>query len=138
MDSAPSTVPTPVIPRPLYECATIVRVRDVRAGAIVHIFNTQAGSTMDRIINANPQQVYYSSQADIRVYPALKAGDIVYAVQIGCNITSDKSNQISVQGYSGEPHPPSIAIPLDSCNCGFVSVTDVIPGARVDIFVNDV
>jgi hypothetical protein len=97
MDSAPSKVPTPVIPRPLYECATIVRVRDVRAGAIVHIFNTQAGSTMDRIINANPQQVYYSSQADIRVYPALKAGDIVYAVQIGCNITSDKSNQISVQ-----------------------------------------
>jgi photosystem II stability/assembly factor-like uncharacterized protein len=138
VDSAPLTVLPVTIPGPLYECATMVRVRNIRAGAIVHIFNTQAGSTQAIIINANPQEVYYSSQADIRVYPALKAGDVVYAVQIGCNITSDKSNQILVQGHPGEPNPPSISTPLDSCNCEVIPVTNVIPGAQVDVFVNDV
>ena len=138
VDTAPSTVSTVEVPGPLYECATVVRVTNIRAGAIVHIFNIQSGSTQAIIINANPQEVYYSSQADIRVYPALKAGDLVYAVQIGCNITSDKSNQILVQGYPGEPNPPSIATPLDNCDCEVVSVTNVIPGAQVDVFVNDV
>jgi photosystem II stability/assembly factor-like uncharacterized protein len=136
VDNAPLTVPPVEIPGPLYECATIVRVKGIRAGAIVHIFNTQSGSTEERIINANPQEVYYSSQADIRVYPALETGDLVYAIQIGCSIPSDKSNVISVEGFSGEPWPPIIISPLDSCDCGTISVTNVIPGAQVDIFVN--
>jgi hypothetical protein len=141
VEAAPASLPTPVIPGPLYECATVVRVLDLHPGVIVGVFSEQQpGGPI------NAPQPYYASSPGISVVPpligvdisvpALRLGDRIWAVQLGCGLVSAESTHVDVGPLPGEvERPPLPVAPLDQCMRA-VAVRDVLPGALVDVRVN--
>ncbi len=129
VDPQPAALPTPVIPGPLYECAASLRVTNLHPGSRVDVYSTLLGAPI------SSQQVN-STQADIPVAPQLISGDQVYAMQIGCGLTSAKSAAVAVMPIV-KPGLPQVEMPVEDCMRS-VTVTNVIPGARVDVYVGDV
>jgi hypothetical protein len=73
--------------------------------------------------------------ADIPVSPQLIKGDHIYAVQHGCGLVSSKSAAVPVQPLP-RPGVPAIAPPVETCMKS-VTVSNVLPGAHVDVYVNN-
>jgi hypothetical protein len=77
-----------------------------------------------------------ASEVDVPVAPLLIANDSIFAVQRGCGLVSSHSNTVIV-GRIERLGAPRVAEPLYSCE-NSVRVVDVVPGARVDVYVNGV
>jgi len=127
VDPAPSSLPKPKVQDPLFECAAVVWVRNLHPGGRVYVHSTMLGGPIG-------EQQVFTTEADVGVAPLLIQGDEIFAVQRGCGLVSSQSDPVKVQGLEDLP-PPRVAEPLYSCVAG-VLVTDVVPGARVDVYVN--
>ena len=124
---APISISAPVMAQPLVECAASVYVTDLEPGAHVQLFSKQLGAPIGEVFAI-------SKSHTISVAPALIVGDQITAVQTGCGHTSH-SRPVEVQGLGNLPAPTIQPLPTDGART--VSVRDVVPGARVDLYVND-
>jgi hypothetical protein len=127
VDPAPGSLPTPKVHDPLFECAAVVRVSNLHPGARVYVYSTFLGAPIG-------EKQVYTTEADVSVAPLLMKGDKIFAVQHGCGLVSSKSASVQVQAVKELP-APKVAKPLYACQGG-VTVVNVVPGARVDVFVN--
>ena len=129
VDKAPASLPTPVLHQPLYECGAAVRVSNLHVGARVYVYSTLLGAPIG-------ERTADAAEVDVPVAPLLIATDKIFAVQRGCGLVSSKSNPVDV-GKLERLKPPRVAEPLYSCEHA-VRVVDVVPGARVDVYVNGI
>jgi outer membrane protein assembly factor BamB len=129
VDAAPAAMPTPQVPGPLYACSSVVRVENLHVGARVYVFSTLLGAEIG-------DTQAFATTVDVPVAPLLIQGDRIYAFQIGCGHTSH--NSAPPQPVQHEPalHAPQVAGPLDDCMTA-VPVSLVVPGAQVNIYVNN-
>lgn len=129
VDPAPASLPKPKVHDPLYECGAAVRVSKLHVGARVYVYSTMLGAPIgERWADAE--------QVDVAVAPLLIEGDKIYAIQRGCGLVSSKSDSVVV-GKIKELRPPKVVEPLYSCE-SLVRVVQVVPGARVDVYVNGI
>ena len=129
VDKAPSSLPTPKVQDPLFECAAVVRVSNLHPGSRVYVFSTLLGAPIG-------EKQTYATETDVSVAPLLIKGDRIFAVQRGCGLVSSKSAEVEVRAVRELP-PPKVAKPLYSCE-SIVRVDNVVPGARVDVYVNGI
>lgn len=125
VDRRPTRLPAPVVVGPLYVCGSVVRVRNLKPGVKVSVISTLLGAPIG-------EQVVFATEADIEVAPLLIEGDDIFAVQTGCG--SSRSRPEPVLPLP-ELQPPEIQRPLNDCLTA-VTVAGVVPGARVDVYVN--
>lgn len=123
----PAALSIPVIPGPLVECATCLRLTHLTPGAAVAVLSTALSGP---IASAH----VYAEEAEITLWWPLIAQDRVSAVQIACGRTSDESEVAEVHGMPALV-TPSVQSPLYA-GAMSIDVTDVIPGATVDVYVN--
>jgi outer membrane protein assembly factor BamB len=128
VDPAPAGMPTPKLPGPLFECASLVRVENIHIGAKVRVFSTLLGAEIG-------EKQAFTDPVDVPVAPLLIAGDHIFAVQIGCGHTSKKSAAVLVKP-APKLNVPKIKPPVDDCMTS-VPVEAVVPGAFVDVYVNN-
>jgi hypothetical protein len=126
VDPVPASLPTPKVTEPLFECATVVHVENLHPGSRVYVVSAAVGEI--------GQKQVFNTEEDVTVAPLLAAGDKIHAYAIGCGMTSPNSAQVTVKQLD-RLRPPKVAEPLYSCQT-HVKVTDVVPGAWVDIYVN--
>ena len=119
--AAPSA--PPVITKPLFQCASVIRVTGIHPGSLVEV-----RSAMNGLIGF---KTVYAPAADIPVAPQLVAGDSITAIQIGCGHTSHASAAVVVQTLA-DLLPP-VVLPITNC-ARSVRVSQVTPGAIVDVF----
>jgi outer membrane protein assembly factor BamB len=128
VDPAPAAMPTPQVPGPIFECGAVVRVRNLHVGARVTVFSTLLGAEIG-------DQQAFDTTVDVPVAPLLIKGDHIFAVQVGCGLVSQHSARQLVR-----PEPklnaPRVNPPLDDCMSA-MPVSQVIPGAFVDVYVNN-
>lgn len=128
VDDAPEHLEPPRIHPEPYECGTVVHVEDCHPGTRVYVYSQRLGAPI------GSTQVY-DTETDVEVAPTLQAGDELYAVARGCGDESDPSGTVPVHDLDELP-PPTVEQPDD---CGDdVVVTDVVPGARVEVHVDGV
>lgn len=129
VDKAPASLPTPKVHDPLFECGAAVRVSNLHVGARVYVYSSLLGAPIG-------ERTAHAVEVDVPVAPLLIAGDKIFAVQRGCGLVSSKS-MVVVVGKIEKLKAPHVAEPLFSCE-NAVRVTDVVPGARVDVYVNGI
>ncbi|MFN0193688.1 MAG: galactose oxidase-like domain-containing protein, partial [Aestuariivirga sp.] len=129
VSKAPISLPTPKILDPIFECGAAVRVINVHIGARVYIYSSKLGAPIG-------SRVADAAELDVPVAPLLIANDKIFAVQKGCGLVSSKSPSVVV-GRTERVLPPRIEEPLYACQGG-VFVVDLVPGARVDVFINGI
>jgi hypothetical protein len=129
VDKAPASLPKPKVHEPLFECGAAVRVSNLHVGARVYVYSSMLGAPIgERTVDA--------VEVDVPVAPLLIENDKIYAVQRGCGLVSSKSDAVVV-GKTERLKAPRVAEPLYSCE-NIVRVVDVVPGARVDVYVNGI
>jgi hypothetical protein len=129
VDPAPASLPKPKVHEPLFECGAAVRVSNLHVGARVYVYSSMLGAPIgERTVDAD--------EVDVPVAPLLIASDKIFAIQRGCGLVSSKSNTVVV-GKIERLHAPRVVVPLYSCE-NAVRVVDVVPGARVDVYVNGI
>ncbi|MEQ1636559.1 MAG: galactose oxidase-like domain-containing protein [Methylococcales bacterium] len=129
VDKAPESLPKPKVHEPLFECGAAVRVSNLHVGARVFVYSSMLGAPIgERTANAD--------EVDVPVAPLLIENDKIYAVQRGCGLVSSKSDAVVV-GKTERLKAPRVAEPLYSCE-NIVRVVDVVPGARVDVYINGI
>lgn len=129
VDPAPGALPTPKVHEPLFECGAAVRVSNLHVGGRVYVMSSFLGAPIgERTANA--------VEVDVAVAPLLIKDDKIFAVQRGCGLVSSESDPVVVQEHE-RLRPPRVVAPLYSCETS-VSVADVVPGARVDVYVDGV
>jgi hypothetical protein len=124
VNSVAATVTPPAIAKPIYECASVIRVTDIHPGSMVEIESVKFGLIGFKTV--------YATASDIPVAPQLVAGDTITAIQIGCGHTSGPSPPATVQTFA-DLQPP-VVLPITNC-AHSVRVSQVTPGAIVDVFV---
>ena len=129
VDKAPSSLPRPKVHAPLFECGAAVRVSNLHVGARVYVYSTLLGAPIG-------ERTADAAEVDVPVAPLLIANDKIFAVQRGCGLVSSKSTSVVVGKIERLP-APRVAEPLYSCE-NAVRVLDVVPGARVDVYVNGI
>ncbi|MGQ0779081.1 MAG: galactose oxidase-like domain-containing protein [Pseudonocardiales bacterium] len=129
VDKAPSELPTPKVHDPLFECGAAVRVNNLHVGARVYVYSSLLGAPIG-------ERTADGAEVDVPVAPLLVENDEIYAVQRGCGLVSSKSDPVRV-GPIERLQPPTVVEPLYSCESA-VRVADVVPGARVDVYVDGV
>jgi hypothetical protein len=129
VDPAPKSLPTPKIQEPLFECGAAVRVSNLQVGCRVYVISSLLGAPIG-------EQTADAAEVDVMVAPLLIRDDKIFAVQRGCGLVSSKSDLVTV-GVIERLQQPRILEPLYSCSVG-VHVGDVVPGARVDVYVNGI
>jgi hypothetical protein len=121
VDPAPANIPSPVVPGPLHECGAAVRVTNLHVGAGVYVFSTILGGEIG-------DAQAFATTVDVGVAPLLIKGDHIFAIQIGCGLTSHQSAHTLVL-----PAPalniPIVGSPLNDCMTA-VPVTQVVSRAR--------
>ncbi|MBJ7599080.1 hypothetical protein [Candidatus Nephthysia bennettiae] len=126
---APTSLPRPVIGGPLFECAGVVRVTNLRAGSRVQV-------TSDVLGGAPLGEAYATaSEVDVAVAPLLIAEDHVSAVQSGCGQTSQPAQAQPVRRLGTLPRPV-VQTPLTDGGRA-VRVIQALPGALLDLYVSD-
>jgi len=126
VNKEPASIEPPVVQDPLFSCTDIVHVSNIHSGALVKVYSASIG-----LIG---QAVVYHDEADILVTPGLIVGHQVFAVQVGCGMTSGNSNVVVVK-KPGPLTPVTVVKPLYDCG-SHVNVKDVVPGAIVEVYVN--
>jgi outer membrane protein assembly factor BamB len=129
VDPAPKDMPTPKVPGPLFECASVVRVENLHIGARVYVRSTLLGAELGDV-------QAFDTTVDVPVAPLLIAGDHVFARQIGCGLTSHASAPPQPVQHAPALKTPQVVPPLDDCMAA-VPVNQVVPGALVDVYVNN-
>ena len=129
VDKAPASLPTPKLHEPLFECGVAVRVSNLHVGARVYVYSTILAAPIG-------ERTADASEVDVVVAPILIKGDKIFAVQRGCGLASSKSDLVPV-GAIERLRPPIIVAPLYSCESA-VKVQGVVPGARVDVYVDGI
>jgi hypothetical protein len=129
VDPGPRSLPTPTVQPPLFACATAVRVTNLHPGVRVYVYSTMLAGPIG-------EKQVFATEADVSVAPMLIAGDEIFAVQRGCGLVSSTSARVPVQAVEELP-APQVSRPLYSC-VSAVEVTGVVPGARVDVYVEGV
>jgi len=126
-----STAPIgpPEILPPLYNCARSVIVANASPGCLVTVFS---GATTN--VLANPV-VATSSSLVVPLWTALFAGEKVQVEQTGCH-ANGQSKPLTVLALPPVA-PPKISGPVLSDATG-VTVTGVLPGAQVFLYVSGV
>ena len=119
--AAPSA--PPVITKPLFQCASVIRVTGIHPGSLVEVRSAMNGLVGFKTV--------YAPAADIPVAPQLVAGDSITAIQIGCGHTSHASAAVVVQTLA-DLLPP-VVLPITNC-ARSVRVSQATPGAIVDVF----
>lgn len=127
VDPAPANMPKPVVPGPLHECGAAVRVMNLHVGARVYVFSTILGGEIG-------DAQAFATTVDVGVAPLLIKGDHIFAIQIGCGLTSHQSAHTPVLPAPAL-HIPVVGSPLNDCMTA-VPVTQVVAGALVDVDVN--
>ncbi len=127
-----STAPIgpPEILAPLYNCARSVVVANAYPGCLVTVFS---GATTN--VLANPV-VATSSDLVVPLWTALFAGEQVQVEQTGCH-ANGQSKPLTVLPLPDPIPPPQISGPVLSDATG-VTVTGVLPGAQVFLYVSGV
>lgn len=127
-----STAPIgpPEILAPLYNCARSVVVANAYPGCLVTVFS---GATTN--VLANPV-VATSSDLVVPLWTALFAGEQVQVEQTGCH-ANGQSKPLTVLRLPDPIPPPQISGPVLSDATG-VTVTGVLPGAQVFLYVSGV
>lgn len=129
VDKAPASLPKPKVHEPLFECGAAVRVSNLHVGARVYVYSSMLGAPIgERTVNAD--------EVDVSVAPLLIENDKIFAVQRGCGLVSSESDAVVV-GKIERLKAPRVVEPLYSCE-NIVRVVDVVPGARVDVYVNGI
>lgn len=127
-----STAPIgpPEILAPLYNCARSVVVANAYPGCLVTVFS---GATTN--VLANPV-VATGSDLVVPLWTALFAGEQVQVEQTGCH-ANGQSKPLTVLPLPDPIPPPQISGPVLSDATG-VTVTGVLPGAQVFLYVSGV
>lgn len=127
VDPLPESLPQPVIAEPLVECAAAVHVQNVHPGARVYVIS--------KMLNAPIGEMFvYDVEATVPVAPLLIRDDEIFAYQVGCGMKSDDSDTVTVIALE-ELQPPRVEPPVYTCDTT-ITVIQVVPGARVDVFIN--
>jgi hypothetical protein len=129
VDPGPGSLPTPKVQAPLFACAAAVRVTSLHPGVRVYVYSTMLAGPIG-------EKQVFATEADVPVAPMLIAGDEIFAVQRGCGLVSSMSARVPVQALE-ELRRPTVVKPLYSC-VSAVEVTGVVPGARVDVYVEGI
>jgi hypothetical protein len=129
VNPAPAELPRPKITEPLVECAAAVHVLNLHPGALVEVISSMLGAPIG-IAWA------YTDEALVSVAPLLIADDKIFARQKGCGLVSAESEPVIVQRFGDLP-VPKVVTPLYDCDTP-VAVTDTVPGARVEVYVNGI
>lgn len=120
---------TPEIPGPLFECATVVHVTDLTPGTWVYVESADLDGTIGK-------EWVTDTDATVEVAPQLAAGDEITARTVGCGEESAESGSEPVNDLD-ELGPPTVVEPVYNCHRP-VRVTDVVPGAAVDVYVDGI
>lgn len=118
----PKEVLPPKLEEPLYPCANIVKIADKIEGSLVKIY-------ADHIFIGN------GKMSLINIAPHLVAKQKITATQTVGNITSKHCNPVVVKDTPPDLPAPKLDDPIDSCS-SYVTVSNLLPGARVNIFWN--
>ncbi len=130
VQSTPSVVPVPLLPRKLFECSHSVLVEKCLPNAEVNVFET-AGGRRVLIGTGRAQGSGAAVSTVVSVAPSLQRGWRVLATQqVGDKVSADSA------GVTVELHPaldaPEVSSPVYACSrC--VKVQGVVPGAHVDV-----
>jgi len=119
----------PVVEGQLFQCGSTVHVNNLQPGALVLVYSTELNAPIG-IARAT------GTEMDIKIAPLLTVGDRIYAVQQGCGQTSAQSSPASVKSLPNQG-APAIVAPVGAGSSS-VFVQNLIAGARVDVFVNNV
>lgn len=115
---------------PLFECGRLVHVQGCTPGVTVYLISKKWEGPIGWTY-ANDFEV------DISVAP-LQAGDFVHAEASLCGeLAPDTSPEEEVERLSRDLTPPRVADPVEDCG-GVIHVLDVVPGASVDVYVNNI
>jgi hypothetical protein len=113
---------------PVYECGRLVHVSGCAPGITVYLISKSRGG---------PMGWAYATDYEVDVaVPPLQAGDLVHAAASLCGSPYTSPEQ-EVQTLSHDLAPPRVLDPVEDCG-GAVRVCDVVPGARVEVYVNGV
>jgi hypothetical protein len=128
--SAPSSVDTPIISGPLHACAPLVKVIELTPGAQVVIRDRVTGAPRsDSVLVSDDVAV-------IDVSPALMPGETIFASADSCGVHRE-SDPVTVEEVLTQFRPPGIRSPAIAGR-EVLAVRDAIPGATVDVSLNDV
>lgn len=127
-----STAPigAPELVAPLYDCARSVIVANAHPGCLVTVFS---GTTTN--VLANPV-VASASELVIPLWTALVTGERVSVAQTGCHAAGE-SKPLTVLAPPDPIPVPGISRPVLS-DASEVTVTGVLPGAQVFLYVNGI
>jgi hypothetical protein len=118
-------VPTPALPGPLVEFATVVRVENCFAGTQLDLFMKSASGVRQLCDHQYPS----GTTMEIAIAPGLVAGSEVWATQAGCS-GSATSVRTGVTAL-GDPRAPTV-VPCGSR----LMVTGGTAGCRTEIYRN--
>ena len=124
-----SALDTPVVQTPLFQCGSSVQVSNLHPGGVVYIYSTALNAPI------GIAQVT-GSEMEVRIAPLLTSGDQIYAQQQGCGQVSPKSPVVLVKTLPNQGAP--IIVGPVGAGSSSVFVQNLIAGARVDVFVNNV
>jgi hypothetical protein len=130
LSTSGTTIGPPALVGPLYDCARSVIVANAHPGCLVTVFS---GTTAN--VLANPV-VASASELVIPLWTALVTGEHVSVAQTGCHAEGQSKPLIVL----APPNPvpiPDISKPVLS-DATSVTVTGVLPGAQVFLYVNGV
>lgn len=127
----PRTLAPPKIAEPLLACGLNVRVLSCYPGADITVYAEDGGNTVE--VGSG---VASGDGVLVPVTPVLKAGWRVHAVQKVDPVSSGPSAVTEVEPPPGVP-TPVLVTPILECSRG-VRVEQTVPGARIDVYQNDV
>ena len=130
VSSAPSSITKPSIPGPLNACASAIYVENLTPGAKV-IFRD--GVTR---VPRSASQLVWSTAAVIGVDPALMPGEKIILSMDSCGAHAD-SEPMTVEPVMDQFRPPQIGVPVFT-NASWLPIYNTIPGATVEIAINEV
>ncbi len=128
--SRPAFIPPPRISEPLHACSAELHVTGCLPGAKVRVY-ASAGSTV--LIGVAQT---FAGSITIGVTPHLLAGWKITATQEVGGATSDSSDGVEVIKPPAPPAPRLPKIIYECARC--IRVKDVQPGARVNVYQNDI
>ena len=130
-----AALPTPVVPGPLFECGATVRVTNIHPPSYVRVMSAILGEIGARWVFYKTNDD--TAEVDVPVAPLLLHADQhdeIWAVAEGCGQTAVSARK--PVGALPDVLPPVIEA-VNECTVD-VPVRDVVPGARVFVYVNGV
>ena len=122
--------PAPKIDEPAFDCARGLRISNAHVGAMVQAFDASTQLPL-----GDPAPVL-AAKTIVRTWFGLVAGRKVFVRQSGCNADGD-SPVVRVEALPDPLPVPEVIAPIRP-GAGFVNVKQALPGAVVQLMVNNV